>query len=513
MYSAGAVLFGSQTPRFRTVPQGAGGSWGPEAVDLAATVGVRLDEGQAAVIHDGLAQGADGRWLASEIVDIEPRQNGKGVDLEVRALAGLLLVKEPLIVWTAHEFKTAHQGFMRMRGYFDNFDHLRKRVRTIRSSTHSTEIILRTGQTLAFLARSGGSGRGFAGVSPLFLDEAFALTAEQVAAIMYATSAAADPQVWYMSSAPLAGSEVLRETCKRGRRGARGLVYYEWSASGRYDDLFKLVEANKTLSDEAEDTGEGRDLRRSLFECVAEANRAFKTRISEASILREVRATGVEQFLRERLGVYSSLETGAAIEQATWQQLADPESRRDGDVAIAVDIAPERDWAAIGLYGHRVDGLGHLQLVYYGPVAGLVDKIAEFRSVLDPVAVGMARGTHASVREDLRARGIERPEDRDEDKEPRRGDLVVLGGADMAAACGQMLDATRQADLRYVPAAQLDAAVATARTRRTGDAVAWARQDRAVDITGLVAVTEARWAYYARVDVIASEGRDPVGVW
>lgn len=499
------MLIGSQTPRYRTVPRGTVSSWGPEAVDLAATVGVTLDEGQESVIHDGMAVGADGKWLASEVADIEPRQNGKGVDLEVRALAGLLLVKEPLIIWTAHEFKTAHQGFMRMRHYFDNYDHLRKRVRTIRSSTHSTEIILKTGQTLAFLARSGGSGRGFAGVSPLFLDEAFALTPEQVAAIVYATSAAANPQVWYMSSAPLADSEVLRETCKRGRRGARGLVYYEWSSGGGYDELFKLVEDNKALSDEGEDEPAGRELRRRLFAVVAEANRAFGIRISESSILREVRATGVEQFLRERLGVYSELETGAAIDAERWKNLGDPESRRDGDVAMAVDVSPERDWAAIGLYGHRADELGHVQLIHYGPVAGLLDKIVQYRDALDPVAVGMARGTYASLREDLRACGIERPEERDDDKEPRRGDLVVLGGTDMAAACGQLLDATRESTIRHVPATQLDAAVGVAKTRRTGESIAWARTDRAVDITSLVAITEARWSFYARRDAIADD--------
>ncbi|MBB4755309.1 terminase [Actinoplanes lobatus] len=508
------MLLGSQDPRYRTVPQGAVRSWGPESIDLAKGLGVTPDAGQVAVITDGMALGPDEKWLASEVADVEPRQNGKGVDLEIRALGGLLLVKEPLIIWTAHEFKTAHQGFMRMRHYFDNFDHLRKRVKTIRSSTHSTEIVLLgkkgspVGQTLSFLARSGGSGRGFAGVSPLFLDEAFALTPEQVAAIMFATSAALNPQVWYMSSAPLKESEVLRETVKRGRRGSRGLVYYEWSARGKYDELFKLVEANKALSDEDEQTPAGRELRRRLFVAVAEANRAFNRRISGDSILREVRSTGVEQFLRERLGVYPELESGAEIDQQRWKDLGDPESRRDGDVAIAVDISPERDWAAIGLYGHRADDLGHVQLIHYGPVAGLLDKIVEYRDALDPVAVGMARGTHASLREDLKTRGIIRPEDRgddeepsrSDDKDPRRGDLVVLGGIDMAAACGQILDATRESTIRHVPAPQLDAAVGVAKTRRTGESIAWARTDRAVDITSLVAITEARWSFYARRD-------------
>lgn len=506
------MLLGSQQPRYRTVPAGAVDSWGPEAIDLAASVGIVADQGQVDVITDGMAQTAGGRWLASEVADNEPRQNGKGVDLEIRALGGLFLVKEPLIIWTAHEFKTAHEGFLRMRHYFDNYDHLRKRVKVIRSSTHATEIVLLGGQRLAFLARTGGGGRGFASVSPLFLDEAFALTPEQMAALIFAMSAHPNPQVWYMSSAPLVESDVLREICKRGRRGAAGLVYYEWSASGSYQDLEKLVADNKALPGEAADTAAGRELRGRLFAKVAEANRAFGVRITPETILREVGATGPEQFLRERLGIWSELESGATIDPAVWDDLGDTESRRDGDVALAVDISPDRDWAAIGLYGHRADGLGHVQLVFYGPVAELLGKLAEFVDALDPLAVGMARGTYASLKEDLAAAGMVRPEDREDDKEPRRGDLAVLSGTDMAAGCGQLIDAVRQATLRHVPAEQLTSAVKVARTRKIGDTIVWARTDRDADITGLVTVTEARWTFYTRQGV-ASADRDPLGVW
>src|SRR6188474_3105810 len=177
MNSAGVRLLGSQEPTYCSVPSGAVDGWGDEAVDLLASVGMELDDGQAVQVRDCVAIRDDGRWLASEVVDIEPRQNGKGVVLEARALAGPLLIGEELVVWTAHEFKTALKAFERVRAYFDNWDHLRKRVKTIRSSTHSTEIILKgggrvpVGATIAWLARSGGSGRGFASVSPLILDE------------------------------------------------------------------------------------------------------------------------------------------------------------------------------------------------------------------------------------------------------------------------------------------------------------------------------------------------------
>jgi hypothetical protein len=522
MNSAGAVLLGSQTPRYRTVPPGAVSSWGPESVDLAASVGLHLDDGQAAVIHDGLSEKADGTWLASEVADDEPRQNGKGAILEARALAGLYLLKEPLIIWTAHEFKTAHEGFLRVRHYVDNFDHLRKRVRAIRSSTHAVEIeLFSPTRRLAFLARSGGSGRGFAGVAPLFLDEAFALTAEQMAALIFAMSAHPNPQVWYMSSAPLVDSDVLRGICTRGRLGSTGLVYYEWSASGEKRDLEKLVTDNKALSDEAADTDAGRQLRDRLFEKVAEANRAFRSRILESSILRELKATGAEQFMRERLGVWSELESGAAIDSTSWANLGDPHSRRDGDVALAVDISLERDWAAIGLYGHREDGLGHLQLVeYHAGTNWIIPKLIEWRAAIDPVAVGMARGTYASLKKDLTAAGFIRPEDRPPTKDkdnphpPQRGDLAVMTGTDMAAACGQIIDAVRQRSTRHVPVQQVTDAVAGAKTRVTGDTVAWSRTAKDIDITGLVVFTEARWSYYARVDAIQVEDYDPTeDIW
>jgi hypothetical protein len=511
----------------RTVPQGAVSSWGPEAIDLAASIGIALDPGQADLITDGMSERAGGKWLAPTVVDNEPRQNGKGVVLEVRALAGVLLVREPLVVWTAHEFKTAHQGFLRMKEHVTNWDHIRKRVRAIRSSTHATEIeFWNPTRRIAFLARSGGSGRGFAGVAPLFLDEGYALTQEQLAALQFATSAHPNPQVWNMSSAPLADSEVFRGICARGRKGSRLMVYYEWSASGKLSELRKLVTDNKALSEADLATDRGRQLRDQLLAKAAEANRSLgrpgDVGVSVTSIESELENVGVEQFLRERLGVYSELEAGGKLDPEVWADLGDPQSRRAGDVAIAVDISPERDWAAIGLFGHREDGLGHLQLVYYGPVPALVDRLVQWRDAVDPVAVGMGRGTYESLKTDLKEAGFVRPQDRpavpvrgedDDPHPPQRGDLAVLTGVDMAAACGQLVDAVRERTFRHVPSQQLDDAVAVGRTRKVGETILWARAGTDTDVTGLVVVTEARWVFYARQGVTVEVEWDPIGVW
>lgn len=362
------------------MPQGAVSSWGPEAIDLAAGIGITLDPGQGDLLTDGMSERADGRWLTPTVVDNEPRQNGKGVILEVRALAGVLLVKEPLIVWTAHEFKTANQGFLRMKEHVTNWDHVRKRVRAIRSSTHATEIEFQNPtRRIAFLARSGGSGRGFAGVAPLFLDEAFAITPEQLAALQFATSAHPNPQAWWMSSAPLPDSDVFREVCLRGRRGSRAMTYYEWSSSGKPVELGKLVAANKALTDAELDTADGREVREQLLVKVTEANRSFGrpggVGVSETSIESELETVGVEQWLRERLGIFLEDPDEAGwlvIPKAAWEAaLVPPDSQIVGRPAFGVKTSLSRSYTAIVAAGARAGGGRQIELTVNG--ADVVD--------------------------------------------------------------------------------------------------------------------------------------------
>lgn len=491
------------------MPPGAVSSWGPEFTDFAQTFGVTLDPGQSDILNDGCSKREDGLWLAREVIDNEPRQNGKTALLKVRGLAGVYLLKEPLIVWTAHEFKTAHRSFLDVKATVDNWDHLRKRVRSIRDSGARTEIELQNPtRIITFLARSGGSGRGFAQVSPLFLDEMFALSAAQRAALQYAMSAARDPQYWGMSSAPLTDSEVFRDVVMDGRRGGKRTVYYEWSAPGKFQELRRLAERNRARIK----AGQGGD--EEFVAATLASNRSIGrpggVGVTIESAEEELKgSTDVEIFIRERWGVFSEAEAGGKINPEDWKDLADPDSRRFGDVAIAVDISLERDWAAIGMYGKREDGLGHLQLIRYeSGTDWIVPALREIREVLDPIGIGMGSSTYASLKVQLKEAGFLRPEDRplepmrvegQNPHPPQRGDLAVMNGTDIAAATGQLIDAVKQGTMRHVPTDQLDAAVKTTQTRTVGDAMRWTGEATC----SLVSVTEARWTYEARVNEIA----------
>ena len=187
-----AVRVGSQEPRLRSVPPYSA-TLGPEAVDLAAAAGLVCDPWQALCVHDILAVGEYGRWVAPETCTVCQRQDGKGAIIETIELAGLFLFGERLILHSAHEYKTAQEAFLRIRDLVDGCADLTRYVKAIREANGEQQIILMSGARLRFVARSKGSGRGFSGQRNI-LDEAFALTRTHLAALLPTMSAQPNPQ-------------------------------------------------------------------------------------------------------------------------------------------------------------------------------------------------------------------------------------------------------------------------------------------------------------------------------
>jgi phage terminase large subunit-like protein len=232
--SPSAVLLGAQRPRVSSVPACVS-SAGVEAVELAASAGLILDDWQAHVLEGALGERADGKWSAFEVGLIVGRQNGKGSVLEARELAGLFLFGEMLILHSAHEFKTAQEAFRRVLGLIQNTPDLDRLVARVRTSHGEEGIELRSGARLRFVARSTGSGRGFSG-DVVILDEAYNLPGSAMGALLPTMAARPNPQVWYASSAGKDDSEVLARVRDRGKEGTSPrLAYFEWSAPSDAD--------------------------------------------------------------------------------------------------------------------------------------------------------------------------------------------------------------------------------------------------------------------------------------
>lgn len=493
--SLNGSMRGAVRPRVEVAPSYAY-TFGPEACELMARAGQVMDPWQADAVDLLHAFRADDRFACFEYAELVGRQNGKGGILEARALAGLFLLGEKLIMWSAHEYKTAMEAFRRMRSLIRvlgtpvsetvvDFGAFNIKV----SNTNGEEGFERTdtGQRIKFIARSKSSGRGFSGDLNI-IDEAFAYTADQHDALLPTMSARPNPQIVYMSSPPLSGDtgEILYQLRERAEAGGDdGLGYRDWGLAGDLDHL------------------EGVDLDdRGLW---AAANPAFGIRITPEFVKRERRSLNPRGFARERLGIWPRRinELGGVLDMERWAGMGDPESKRAGDVAVAVDIATNREWASVLVFGVRGDDLGHAQLVdYRAGTDWIVDRLIELRDALDPLGFAMARGTAASLETELGKAGIRPP---DNPEEPVRGDLAVLGAVDMAAACGQVIDAVRQQSFRYVPSQVLDLAAAGAKTRQVGDTIAWSRKNADTDISPVVTLTEARWLFEKWVHLVTGD--------
>lgn len=442
----------------RTVPL-AVASAGREAVELAEAAGLFLDQWQQSVLEDSLGERADGSWSAFEVGLIVPRQNGKGSVLEARELAGLFLFGEELILHSAHEYKTAAEAFLRIRSLIENTDDLRRRCKKPRTSHGEEGIELLNGNRLRFVARTGGSGRGFSG-DCIILDEAYNLPGRVLAALFPTMSARPNPQIWYTSSAPLNDptSDVLRGLCRRGRRGADKLAFLEWCAG----------------PGDPEDRGRWRA-----------ANPGLGIRITEDFVDTERQAFSedVEAWERERLGIWRDSEDGRerVIPPATWVACEDAKSGPVGRVAFALDVSPDRRTGAFGVVGASGRGGTHGEVADYG--TGTEWMVARAKQLQDkwmaPLAVA-AGSPAASLLADLENAGVK---------------VTQVTTGDHAAACGALFDEIVQQRFRHLGQLELNAAVEGADRRYYGDSWLWSRRTSVSDICPLVAVTLAKWAF------------------
>lgn len=494
---------GAVKPRVSSCPP-FGTSAGQEAVELAATAGLHLDPWQQNILHHALGERPDGTWSAFEVAVIVSRQNGKGSILEARELAGLVLFGERLILHSAHEMKTASEAFRRVRDLFTNYDDLRRRVAKVTLQRGDEGIELKSGARLRFVARSSGSGRGFSG-DCVILDEAYAVTADQIDAMLPTLSARPNPQVWYTSSPPLDGESGAQLFSLRDRAAAGGsdLAFFDFGAAGELSDLDGIDLDDPTLW--------------------AATNPAFGIRISERFVAAERQALTDQGFARERLGIWPAKDDPGerVIDPAAWAALANPDAAGGDLVALAVDIAPNRGSAAIVAVGDGPAGTPRIKVLDAGAgVEWLMPRILQLNERLKPLCwvlddksaagtlilpleqAGIVRMPHEIETSDPRKTADPR-------KGPQRGQLWIPTVQQLGAACGSFTDAVREARLVHAGQAELTVAIDGARTRPLGDgAYAWGRKIASADISPLVAATLAlagleRWRHLAvkRIEV------------
>jgi hypothetical protein len=414
------LVLGQQEPRIKSVPPYTV-SLGDKAVAFAAKAGLHLDPWQQMVLRESLGMAQGGRWAASRVGLLVPRQNGKGSVLEALELFHLFVLNTKLIIHSAHKFDTSQEHFLRMRTLIDGNPDLAKHVAATPTANGKEAIILRNGNRLKFKARTiSGAGRGFS-ADLLILDEAMLLPEQALDAMMPTLAARKNPQVWFTSSAGTPDSAALWRIVKRGREGAPRLAYFEWGCES------------------------GADVRDPLQ--WARANPGLGFRMSTAFLEDELEDLSEDGFAREHLGIWDDAATGA-IDPTRWASLVDPQADRGSSPSFGVATAPDRSWAAIGAAWKRPDGSVQVSVADYRQgTSWVADRAVELRSRWG-----------GRVLSDTPSDGLV-------------PDSVRLSGADQAKAHNALSDAVEAGTVRHYGDAEkeLVTSVRAARWKTSGD--------------------------------------------
>ncbi len=456
-----------------------------EAIELAKSVGLILDLWQEETLADSLGELPNGKWAASEIGIIVPRQNGKGVIIEARELAGLFLFGERTILHSAHEFKTAQEAFRRILHWIDASDDLRKRVKKVINSHGDEGIELRTGARLRFVARSKGSGRGFSG-NTIILDEALALTAAHMAALMPTLSANPNPQIWYTSTPPLEPAAFLVSLRAKAETNARKLAYFEWSPPLDFAPTPKAYPLT--------------DADRRMWEV---CNPALGIRIDSDFVEMERSTLPDYEFGRERLGIWPPSAEGKwkVISEQGWLRALDPASKVGDSLSLSVAVSRDRTRGVIAIAGRRDDDLIHVEIVKVengtGWMVGYIRKFVE-KWKPSPIVIDMAHPEGSLIAE-LESAGLE---------------ITKPSVRQVSHAAGAFYDAVEGIGesliLRHIGQPELTVALADAGKRPLGESWTWESVSESVDISPLRAATLAFWGMqFSRIETPP----EPMVVW
>lgn len=348
-----ATLEGAQTATTRLLPPGGADD---SAVKLARHAGMSLFPWQEEILTESARLNAEGRWSAFEVCAIVPRQNGKSYLILARVLAGALVYGERLILYSAHEYRTAQEVWRTLLELVRS-DPLSKYVAKLHTASGREEVEFTNGARFRLMARTRVSGRGLF-PDCILLDEAFILSEEVLASLIPSMAARPNPQIYYLSSAGTWEALVLLGLRERGHKGtATDFAYWEWHADAADDHRDPKVWAG--------------------------SNPSLGRLITQTTVRRELESMSRKAFMRERLGVWSEslAETVFSEERITPLIVPVPAPPSpDTLVGWGLDVAHDRTGASIAAAYYGPDDVPVVVLVDSRAGAGWVPRrLAELR--------------------------------------------------------------------------------------------------------------------------------------
>lgn len=432
-----------------------------------------LDPTQRLTVEVMMAETSDHRWAAQTTGREMARQNGKGDEIEVVELWGLIQRAEAILHTIHDAVLLATETQARMLAVLDHKD-LRPKVKKTWTGTGQQMIQMRNGGSIWYRTRTGSGGRGADDIDRVVVDEAQHATVEQLAAMTPTLFANANPQLNMIGTAALPKRSApwwaVRKRALLDDPGPFGYV-------GHTAEALSLARDGSVVSVPPVDVRD-EDLWRAT-------NPAITYRpAGKVEFLREqYHRLGPVEFAQEHLCVWAP-EPGADVHDGpidldVWPRLADLTLDYDQEHArLAVDVAHDRSWTSIGVAGPNAQGFEVVRLLR--SKLGTVWAPAEIRALcdeLDGVSVAMAKGE--ALIDAVKAAGVE---------------VVEMSGTDQATATQKFIDACsgESPTLRHRGEHQVTAALAIAKTKPVGDTtIDFSRRTSDGDISPLKCLTMA----------------------
>jgi hypothetical protein len=438
----------------------------------------RLDPAQRLSVEVMMAQAADGRWAASTTGREMPRQNGKGDEIEVVELWGLVQRSEAILHTVHDAVLLASQAQQRMLGVLEGHADVRRLVKRKWLGTGQQMIEMRNGGVIWYRTRTNGGGRGVDDVDRLVIDEAQHASEEHLAAVSPTLLANSNPQMNAMGTAGLAGKSdwwwTVRLRALSPDPGAFGYVGH--TAETVYvDGSGRVVQDPVDVQDRAL-------WRRANPAVVAGRGQGM------AFLEEQLRRLGPVAFAREHLGVWDPApgEYGSTvIPLDKWLACSDAGSSPVGMPVFAFDVTPDEAFCSIAAAGRRADGLPHAEVVdHRAGTSWAALRLLEIKQKWGQVRiVADLSGPAGGVAVEAKALGVE---------------VEAVPTQQYMGSCANLLNLATETRFRHRTEPVLDEALRGAVKKDVGDgAWKWSRNNSTVVISPLVAVTLALGAVEA----------------
>ncbi len=437
----------------------------------------QLDDTQRLAVQVMMAQAAGNKWAAATTGREMPRQNGKGDEVEVVELWGLVQRSEAILHTVHDAVLLASQAQQRMLGVLEGHADLRRRVKRKWQGTGQQMIEMTNGGVIWYRTRTGGGGRGVDDVDRLVVDEAQHATEEQLAAVSPTLLANDNPQLNAMGTAGLSGRSAwwwrVRRRALSGDPGSFGYI-------GHTAEEVSLDPEGRVVQQPVD------ALDRELW---APCNPALASGrgVGIEFLEEQLRRLGAESFAREHLGVWDAPaddeDRPTIVDLAVWSSLEQVPNVRPTRIALALAASPSRKWAYIGLAGQQDDGRVHLQIVKTNRgTSWVLEELVRLKREWHPVkiAVGVNDPIASLIPAAERTPGLR---------------LKVLQAKESTRAAGMFVDGVVDEKLTHAGGSLLDISVENARKKFHGDAFEFVGpSDGSVDIASLKAVAHALYA-------------------